>query len=238
MDQWTFTDGSQGESQCLPCRLMGQHWHCMGGATARVTIQALNVDAELIPGSVSSELRAAFALDISSVLEVAKESVIDLFGNSASSTLAAATVAGRQGLKITAFVTVPASSSANAFANQLYTDRLRALIATTVEELLSSPVLLGDVGVQTVAIKPEPFVPLQPTTTATSTTGTTGSITGTTKRHLDMMTTSTSAAPTSNETTSTTTRGDRAVPNAAPAPSHRSILIGAGMAAITHISFS
>merc|ERR1712232_1078233 len=136
----------------------------MGGATARVTIQVLNVDVSMISGSKSSELRTAFAHDISSILSVAEASVIDLFGHAASSTLSAVVVAGKQGLKITSFVTVPEGSSANAMAEKLYTDRMRASVKKTIEESLgSSPVLLGHVAVQTVAIRPEVFSPLQPT---------------------------------------------------------------------------
>merc|ERR1712066_725573 len=124
--------------------------------------------------------------------------VIDLFGDVASSSLSATVVAGRHGLKLTAFVTVPAGSSANAMAQELYTDATRELIKQTTEDVLSSDggrVLLGRVGVQTVAINPEHFSPLQPTTTATTSTRTTRTSTNTvtdtstsTQRHLDVTT--------------------------------------------------
>merc|ERR1711933_263373 len=189
--QWTFGEGSQHGTDCTPCR--GSRF-CLGGATARVMIQVLNVDAELISGSSSSQLRAAFAHDISSVLGVAEESVLDLFGQEASSSLSAVVVGGRRGLKISAFVTVPAGSSANAMAEKLYADSTRELIKQTTEGVLSTSgqhVLLGSVGVQTVAINPEPFSPLQPTTTTMTSTRSSSTVTDTstsTQRHLDMTT--------------------------------------------------
>lgn len=211
----------------------------MGGATARVTIQVLNVDAVRISRSESSALRIAFARDISSVLEVAEASVIDLFGHPASSTLAAAMVAGRHGLKITAFVTVPDDSSANAMAVKLYTDGMRELIEQTIRDLFgSSSVLLGHVGVQSVAIKPEPFSPLQPTTTPTTSTKittsstttqpTTVTDTSTATKHHDI----TEAAT----TTDTTSRKDGFMGAAAPVLGYRATFMWATLAVVVHNS--
>lgn len=206
-----------------------------------MTIQVLNIDAALISGYVSSALCAAFAHNISSVLEVAPASVIDLFGLPASSTLAAAVVAGRRGLQITSFVTVPDGSSANAMADKLYSSSMRATIVSTVEELLgSSAVLLGRVGVQAVAIKPEPFSPLHPTTTmstfteTTSSSITTVSVTGTSTRtsqpHHDM----TEAVTTTGGTTS---QRDGFMGAAAPTLGRRAILMWASIALVFHTSF-
>ena len=95
--------------------------------------------------------------------------MIDLFVPPASSTLAAAVVAGRRGLQTTSFGTVPGGSSANALAGKLYSSSLREMSVTTVNQLFgSSAVVLGPVGVQVVAIKPEPFSPLQLATTMTT----------------------------------------------------------------------
>merc|ERR1712066_164716 len=149
--------------------------------------------------------------------------VIDLFGDVASSSLSATVVAGRHGLKLTAFVTVPAGSSANAMAQELYTDATRELIKQTTEDVLSSDggrVLLGRVGVQTVAINPEHFSPLQPTTTATTTRTTltsTNTVTDTstsTQRHLDV--TTPVLTTTMGEATGTTIDGHKGA--AAPIP--------------------
>merc|ERR1712066_238969 len=150
--------------------------------------------------------------------------VIDLFGDVASSSLSATVVAGRHGLKLTAFVTVPAGSSANAMTEKLYTDATRELIKQTTEDVLSSDggrVLLGRVGVQTVAINPEHFSPLQPTTTATTSTRTTLTSTNTvtdtstsTQRHLDV--TTPTLTTTVGEATGTTIDGHKGA--AAPIP--------------------
>jgi len=218
----------------------------MGGATARVTIQVLNVDVVRISGSQSSALRTAMARDISSVLEVDETSVIDLFGHPESSTLAAAMVGGRHGLKITSFVTVPDGSSANAMAEKLYTDAMRELIEETIKDLFgSSSVLLGRVGVQAVAIKPEPFSPLQPTTTLTTSTKTT--ISSTTTQPTTATSTSTADEHTTRNqepefteaatTTDTPSRGDGFMGAAAPILSHRAMFMWASLIVIVHNSF-
>merc|ERR1711933_573180 len=207
--QWTFGEGSQHGTDCTPCR--GSRF-CLGGATARVMIQVLNVDAELISGS--------------------------------SSSLSAVVVGGRRGLKISAFVTVPAGSSANAMAEKLYADSTRELIKQTTEGVLSSSgqqVLLGSVGVQTVAINPEPFSPLQSTTTATTSTRTstissTATYTSTsTQRHLDM-TTSTPITTMSEAAGAATTARDGHKGAAAPISSCVAIFVWAGLVAAGHSS--
>merc|ERR1719491_2874720 len=233
--QWTFGDGSQHEPDCNPCTRRGDRY-CMGGATARVTIQVLNVDVARISGSQSSALRTALAHSISSVLDVAEASVIDLFGHPGSSTLAAAMVAGRRGLKITSFVTVPDGSSANAMAEKLYTDAMRELIEETIRDLFgSSSVLLGRVGVQAVAIKPEPFSPLQPTTTLTTSTKTT--ISSTTTQPTTATRTQEPEFTEAATTTDTPSRGDRFMGAAAPILSHRAMFMWASLIVIVHNSF-
>merc|ERR1712051_310781 len=195
--QWTFSEGAQHEADCTPCS--GSRY-CLGGATGRVTIQVLNVDAEHLQGAVSMHLRSAYAQAIALALNMAGDSVVDLFGRKASSTLSATVFAGKTGLKISSFVTVPAGSSANAMAERLYTQALRSSIVKTTEGTLrehgSQSLSLGGVNVGAVAIKLEPFHPLQETTTLTTSTQTTstGTLTETTEttttrsRHLDIST--------------------------------------------------
>lgn len=196
----------------------------MGGASARVTIELLNVDTVMIDGTSSSVLRVAFARNISAALGVDAQAVKDLFGQTSSTSLTAAQVGGRRGLKITAYVTVPEGSSANALASLLYTEQLRQTLVETVRALLHPPVVLGSVGVQTVSITPETFKPLLPTTTATTTTmppststitrtSTLTSTVTTTKRHLDMSTSAdqTTTDATTDETTTTEELGEKSL---------------------------
>merc|ERR1719203_2340787 len=177
--QWTFSDGARHETDCSPCS--GSR-SCLGGATARVTVQVLGVDVERIDRSASLELRGAYAEDLASTLEVAKASVQDLFGHAASSTVSGTVLSGQKGVKVSAFVTVPAGSSANALAEKLYTESFRSKIVGTTTEVLEQGdnqlALLGPLSVPGVAIRPQTFVPLQPTmmvveSTETSTSSTT-----------------------------------------------------------------
>merc|ERR1719203_900344 len=192
--QWTFSDGARHETDCSPCS--GSR-SCLGGATARVTVQVLGVDVERIDRSASLELRGAYAEDLASTLEVAKASVQDLFGHAASSTVSGTVLSGQKGLKVSAFVTVPVGSSANALAEKLYTENFRSKIVNTTAEVLkrdgSGSKFLGRLVAPMVAIHPEPFVPLRPTTTVmtTSTVTSTGSsgvvaFTTTTTIHKDI----------------------------------------------------
>merc|ERR1711933_341660 len=130
-------------------------------------------------------------------------------------------------------------------AEKLYADSTRELIKQTTEEVLSSgggqQVLLGSVGVQTVAINPEPFSPLQSTTTATTSTRTsTVSSTATdtstsTQRHLDM-TTSTPITTMSEAAGAATTARDGHKGAAAPISSCVAIFVWAGLVAAGHSS--
>jgi len=169
--QWTFNDGARKITDCTPCSGSRQ---CRGGSSARITIEVLDVAVDRINGVVSTKLRAGLASDLSETLGVDSSIVLDLFGESASVTCVASRVAGRMSMKISAFVTVPADSTANALAAQIYTDAFRAKVGKTVKTVLSEEheqlALLERVEVFTVALKPERFTPLQHTTTVLTTT--------------------------------------------------------------------
>jgi hypothetical protein len=164
-----------------------------------VTVLVLGVDAERVD-SASADLRSAYAKDLASTLGVAEASVLDLFGHGDSSTLSAASLSGQKGMRVSAFVTVPEGSSANALAEKLYTEGFREQIGNTTVDTLkdgSRTALIGQPSVPEVSIHPEAFVPLKVTTTvltttteaATSTIVTMAATTTTTTAHKDVSST-------------------------------------------------
>merc|ERR1712107_122551 len=76
------------------------------------------------------------------------------------------------GAKISSFTTVPSGSTANKMAEKLYTDSFRDQIVKLTEATLGgggAAFETGSLSAAAVAIKPERFIPLHPTTTATTT---------------------------------------------------------------------
>merc|ERR1712154_403983 len=104
-----------------------------------------------------------------STLELDDTSLKDLYGNPSSTTVKAATVAATTGLKVSAFTTVPAGSSARTFATSLYTDAFRTMIVQSTLDVLEhhgkQNLVTWHLDAPMVAIKPEQFIPLQPETT-------------------------------------------------------------------------
>lgn len=165
----------------------------------RITVELVNIDVGSVGGDLMADLSVAYAKDIASSLEIDDDTLKDLYGNPSSTTVKAATVAATSGLRVSAFTTVPAGSSARSMATSLYTDAFRSMIVKSTLDVL------GDHGKQNlvtwhldapmVAIKPEQFVPVQPeTTTSTETQTSTSTLaittTSTTVQHdVDQQTT-------------------------------------------------
>lgn len=181
-------------TDCTPCH--GSRF-CLGGASARVTVEVLNLKFSLLSEGQLSEMRSAFASSVAEVLGLELMSVKDLFGEGGSSTAESSRTAGGFGTRLSCFVTVPDGSSTNTMAGQLYTAAFRGeVVQTTLQALDGSTVaVVGTLSAPVVTIKPEPFVPLELTTTVTTpvtTVTTSSSVTATTTSavHLDIRTTS------------------------------------------------
>jgi hypothetical protein len=181
-------------TDCTPCQ---GSMACLGGTTARVTVEILNLNAGLVNEMQLTKLRTAYAQDIAGTLGVENGTVVDLFGHAGSTTVAAARPTGAAATEISAFVTVPDGSSTNALAEQLYTTSFRSRIVSTTQEVLaqssSQVAVVGNLSAPAVSIKPERFVPKQPTTTvmtSTTTVASTTVITTTVKVHHDLSTSS------------------------------------------------
>jgi len=192
--QWTFSEGAMHSTDCTPCH--GSRY-CLDGASARVTVEVLNLKFSLLSEGQLSEMRSAFASSVAEVLGLDLMSVKDLFDEGGSSTAESARTAGGVGTKLSCFVTVPDGSSTNTMAGQLYTAAFRSdVVQATVAALGGSTVaVMGTLSAPVVTINPEHFVPLELTTTITTldttvTTSSSSAATTTSTVHMDIRTTS------------------------------------------------
>jgi hypothetical protein len=211
--QWTFADGSMRSTDCTPCH--GSRF-CLGGASALVTAELLNLDPLRTNNMQLNQLRSRFAGNIAEVLELPAAEVKDLFGNAGSSTVTAARPAGGTGAKVSAYIVVPQGSSTNALAAKLYSDVFREMIVQSAGEVLgTSPAIVGQLSAPSAAIQPKQFIPLHVTTTATTTvttavvttalpttTVTTTSVVMTSSLHMDMPVTTKSTEPMDDDVSS------------------------------------
>jgi len=167
--QWTFSNGAMHSTDCTPCH--GSRF-CLGGATARVSVDILNLDLSMLSETLLTQLRSEYAGKIAEVLDLEEVTVQDLFGRAGSSSLAAARPAGGSGVRVTAFITVPQGSSTNKLAAVLYTDEFRGQMVSVTHGILgaNSVAVHGSLAAPGVSINPERFTPLQETTTRAATT--------------------------------------------------------------------
>jgi len=203
--EWTFADGSMRSTDCTPCH--GSRF-CLGGASALITVELLNLDPTVLNTMQLNQLRAQIADHIAESLDLHSEEVKDLFGNGGSTTVAVARPAGGFGAKVSAYIVVPQGSSTNTLAARLYSHDFRELIVQSVRQVLgSSSAIVGRLSAPGVSIQPKQFVPLQITSTVTTTvttalltTMTTATVTTTTtivtsSMHLDVPETSAHDVP-------------------------------------------
>jgi len=156
----------------------------MSGASVHITVGLVRLDLDRVGAGVVSDLSGAYAHDISSALGLDEDSLKDLTGEVASTTVATSSVAGSAGAKIDAFTVVPDGSSAQVFASSLYTDEFRSTIVKTTIRVLrehgKESAILGHLHAPMVVVNPEKFHPLKPTTTTRMTEAATTTVTSTT----------------------------------------------------------
>lgn len=125
-----------------------------------------------------AKLSTAYSKGIADILELEEDTVVNLLGVHGSTTVAAAGPASVGATEITAIVTVPDNSSANALAEQLYTKSFRDQMVSTTREVLAQThgqsTVVGNLSVLAVSIKPEHM----PDTTVTTTIATANSTAG------------------------------------------------------------
>merc|ERR1712203_470789 len=177
--KWTFYAGARRQGDCTPCAGTG----CLRDASARVTVEIINLALWTLSAEEQAELSAAYARDIASTCGVNDLSVVDVQGKNASVSI------GEDGT-VSAFVlSIGDGFSANMLATRLYSSVFRGLLEDTTlavaGQALSSG--SGQISVGAVTFKPEAFVPPIPTTTtkfvpptATSTSTATSTATSTT----------------------------------------------------------
>jgi len=108
-----------------------------------------------------AKVEAAFAEEIASACDVNNKSVVDLFGKATSVTIS-------PDGKVSAFVKEVTGHSANELAARLYSSSFREELVNSTLTIFGSREESFNVGA--IAVKPEAFTPLVPTSTATTTT--------------------------------------------------------------------
>merc|ERR1711920_157942 len=151
--KWTFYSGARRQGDCTPCAGTG----CLRDASARVTVEIVNFAMSALSAEEQTELRAAYARDISKTCGVNDLSVVDTQGKNASVSI------GEDGTVIAFVLSIGDGFSANTLAARLYSSAFRGLLEDTTGQALVSG--SGQISVGAVTFKPEAFVPPMPTTT-------------------------------------------------------------------------
>jgi len=148
---------------------------CLRDASARVTVEIINLALSALSVQERIDLSRAYARDISLTCGVNDLSVVDVQGKNAS-------VSIEEDGTVTAYVlSIGDGSSANALAASLYSSAFRGSLESTTLDIVGRAM---DISVGAVTFKPEAFVAPIPTTTTkfvppTATSTATNTATGT-----------------------------------------------------------